>query len=86
MTSQDVFGFIGGALTTGAFVPQVVKLFRIKSAQEISLLFNILLLVGIFCWLGYGISFELFPVILWNAIAAVLVAMLLVAKLKYGGQ
>ena len=84
MVSQDVFGFIGGALCSASFVPQAIKLFRMKSAQEISLLFNILLLLGMLCWLGYGVLFQLFPVILWNAIGATLVATLLYAKLKYG--
>jgi MtN3 and saliva related transmembrane protein len=84
--SQDVFSFIGGVLVTVALVPQLVKIFRLKSALEISLPFTILLLVGMLCWLGYGISSELFPVILWNAVGAALVATLLFAKLKYGRQ
>jgi len=84
LVSQDVFGFIGGALTTAALVPQVVKLYKIKSALEISLPFTLLLLLGMLCWLGYGIVFDLFPVILWNAVGSTLVAMLLFAKLKYG--
>jgi MtN3 and saliva related transmembrane protein len=65
-------------------VPQVVRLYKIKSAVEISLLFTILLLAGMLFWLGYGILFQLFPVILWNAVGAALVATLLYAKLKYG--
>ena len=84
MSSQDVFGFIGGVLTTAAMVPQVVKLYQIKSAVEISLAFTLLLLAGMLFWLGYGILFQLFPVILWNAVGASLVATLLYAKLKYG--
>ncbi|MCJ7792020.1 MAG: SemiSWEET family transporter [Dehalococcoidia bacterium] len=69
---------------TVALVPQLVKIFRLKSALEISLPFTILLLVGMLCWLGYGILVPLFPVILWNAVGATLVAVLLFAKLKYG--
>jgi MtN3 and saliva related transmembrane protein len=84
LSAQDVFSFIGGVLVTVALVPQVVKIFRLKSALEISLPFTILLLVGMLCWLGYGILFPLFPIILWNAVGAALVATLLFAKLKYG--
>jgi MtN3 and saliva related transmembrane protein len=84
--SQEVFSFIGGILVTLALVPQLVKIFRLKSALEISLPFTILLLVGMLCWLGYGILVPLFPVILWNAVGAALVAVLLFAKLKYGRQ
>ena len=84
MFSQEIFGFIGGALVTMALVPQVVRIFKLKSAVEISLLFNILLLIGLLCWLAYGIFFQLFPVILWNSAGAGLVITLLFAKLKYG--
>ena len=86
MSSQEVFGFVGGVLVTVALVPQVVRIFRLKSALEISLLFTILLLVGMLFWLGYGILFQSFPIILWNAVGAALVATLLFAKLKYGRQ
>jgi MtN3 and saliva related transmembrane protein len=82
--SQDVLGFVGGVLVTLALVPQVIKVFKLKSAVEISLPFTILLMVGMLFWLGYGILFQLFPVILWNAVGTILVAMLLFAKLKYG--
>jgi MtN3 and saliva related transmembrane protein len=71
---------------TVALVPQLVKIFRLKSALEISLPFTILLLVGMLCWLRYGILVQLFPVILWNAVGATLVTTLLFAKLKYGRQ
>jgi MtN3 and saliva related transmembrane protein len=84
LSAQEVFGFIGGVLVTVALVPQVVKIFRLKSALEISLPFTILLLVGMLCWLGYGILFQLFPIILWNAVGAGLVGTLLFATLKYG--
>lgn len=57
---------------------------KLKSAQEISLSFTLLLLSGIICWLIYGIYLSLPPVILWNAITLVLVSALLYAKLKYG--
>jgi MtN3 and saliva related transmembrane protein len=84
LSSQEVFGFIGGVLVTVALVPQVVKIFRLKSALEISLPFTILLFTGMIFWLGYGILFQSFPIILWNAVGAALVATLLFAKLKYG--
>jgi len=80
----ELLGFVAGALATCSFIPQLIRVFKLKSAREISVLFTSLLLLGITLWLAYGIYLELFPVILWNAIAAVLVAALLGAKLKYG--
>jgi MtN3 and saliva related transmembrane protein len=86
LSTQEFLGFVAGILVNVALVPQVVRVFRLKSAVEISLPFTILLLVGMFCWLGYGILYQLFPIILWNAVGAGLVATLLSAKLKYGRQ
>jgi len=80
----EYLGFIAGALVTCSLIPQLIRVFRLRSAHEISLLFTTLLLTGILTWLAYGISFGLAPVILWNAAGAILVATLLYAKLKYG--
>jgi len=80
----ESLGFVAGALVTCSIIPQLVRVFKLRSAHEISLLFTALLLLGIITWLAYGISFGLIPVILWNATGAVLVAMLLYAKLRYG--
>ena len=84
MPLAESLGFVGGALVTCSLVPQLIRIFRLKSAHEISILFTTLLLLGIILWLVYGISFGLIPVILWNAISLVLIAVLLYAKLKYG--
>ena len=84
LPSAEILGFIGGGLITCSLIPQVYRVFRLKSAREISLLFNILLLVGLIFWIAYGASFQLVPVVLWNAIALALVIGLLLAKMKYG--
>ena len=84
MPLAEWLGFIAGAVITLGFVPQVVSLYRLKSAREISLVFTILFLIGAILWLVYGISFGLVPLILWNSISLVLVSALLYAKLKYG--
>jgi MtN3 and saliva related transmembrane protein len=81
---KQLLGMVGGALTSLSLVPQIWQLFRLKSAREISLPFSLCLLLGIACWLVYGILFDLFPVIMWNAISLVLSAIVLYAKLKYG--
>jgi len=80
----EFLGYIGGVLTTFCYIPQIIRVFRLKSAKEISLLFTILLLVGVVVWLFYGILLSLGPVILWNSVALVIVSVLLYAKLKYG--
>jgi len=84
LPSAEVLGFVAGAVVTCSIIPQLMRVFKLRSAREISLLFTSLLLVGLIIWLAYGVSLGLAPVILWNAIGTGLVATLLYAKLKYG--
>ncbi len=82
----ELLGFLAGALTTLGLIPQIVRLFRLRSAHEISLPFTLLFLTGALSWLVYGISLSLMPVITWNSISIVLLILILYAKLKYGGS
>jgi MtN3 and saliva related transmembrane protein len=84
LSNGEILGYIGGALTTSGFVPQVIRVLRLRSAHEISLPFTLMFLLGLIFWLAYGIYFSLSSVILWNALGACLGAVLLYAKLKYG--
>jgi len=77
------FGLLAGAVTTLGFLPQVIRVYKLKSAREISLTFAILFIIGLGCWLTYGIFLRLTPVILWNAISLVLALALLYAKLRF---
>jgi MtN3 and saliva related transmembrane protein len=81
---QETFGFIAGTLTTIAFIPQVWRLFKLKSAREISLPFTTMFLFGGIFWLTYGIMLARAPLIYANAISIVLVCLMLFAKLKWG--
>ena len=80
----DYVGFVAGLLVTCSLVPQIIRVFQLKSAREISILFTTLLLIGLTLWLIYGIKLELIPVIIWNAIGMAFTSTLLYAKVKYG--
>ncbi len=84
MIWEELLGFIAGALMTVGFMPQVWRLYKLKSAREISLTFTSLFLIGAACWLSYGILLRLPPLILWNSITLALGVAMLFAKLKYG--
>ena len=86
MLLGDLLGFLGGAFITTSFIPQVIRVFKLRSAREISLLFTLFILIGAIFWLAYGIYFRLLPVILWNSVSAAFVTVLMIGKLKYGRQ
>jgi MtN3 and saliva related transmembrane protein len=78
------FGFIAGGITAIAALPQVIRVFQLKSAREVSLIFVTSMIIGFSCWLTYGILLKLTPLILWNSINIPIFSALLYAKLKYG--
>jgi len=80
----EMIGLIAGAIMTPAFIVQAVKLFRTKSAKDISLIFSIMILIGFTLWFVYGVSIGSLPVIMWNAIGAITAFFVLCAKLWYG--
>jgi MtN3 and saliva related transmembrane protein len=80
----ESLGLVAGALTTFSLIPQIIRVFKLKSAREISALFTTLMLLGFLCWLVYGIILDLTPLIIWNVIASLLIGTLLYMKLRYG--
>lgn len=84
MLISEFLGFLGGAFTSLGYIPQLLRILKLKSAHEISLPFTLLFLTGGLCWLTYGILSDLPPVILWNAVGVALLCVLLYGKLKYG--
>jgi MtN3 and saliva related transmembrane protein len=81
---REWIGFIGGLLTTVGLIPQIWRLFKLRSAHEISLTYSVLFVIGIAFWLSYGIWMGLLSVILWNSVSLVLGIGMLYAKLKWG--
>jgi MtN3 and saliva related transmembrane protein len=76
-------GFAAAFCTTAAFVPQLVRVVRLRSARDISLPTFLMFSVGVFLWLLYGIYTGSKPVIASNAVTLVLSVSILVLKLKY---
>ena len=86
MQGMEWFGFFAGGIMTIAVLPQIIRVFKLKSAREISLIFVSTMIVGFSCWLVYGIALGLFPIIFWNCFNIVLFGIFLFAKLKYGRE
>ena len=84
MNYVNIIGFIAGTLTTIAFVPQVIKIWKTKSAKDISLGMFVILCTGIILWIVYGILVKSLPVVVANATTLVFALSILVLKMKRG--
>ncbi len=79
---MKIIAYIAAALTTIAFLPQVIRVYKTKSTEDISLLMFCLFTTGIFLWLLYGIFLKDFPIIIANTITLLLSAYILYNKIK----
>jgi MtN3 and saliva related transmembrane protein len=76
-------GYFAGFLTTVSLVPQVIKIWTTKSADDFSLIMLLIWCTGIGCWLVYGVLLDAIPIILWNVSTLLLAVAILVMKLKF---
>ena len=83
MTLVDLLGTAAATLTTGCFVPQVVRLWRTRNAEGISLVTFAAFAVGVALWLAYGVILRAWPIILSNAITLVLAFAIIVLTLRF---
>ena len=77
-------GLAAGFLTTISFVPQLLKIWKTRSAEDVSKKMFLAVAAGVFLWLVYGIILGEWPIIIWNSISLVLAAAILALKLRYG--
>jgi MtN3 and saliva related transmembrane protein len=79
----DLLGSLAGLLTTAAFVPQLVKTWRSKSAEDLSLATIATFTTGVVLWLAYGLALGAAPMIAANAVTLVFNLALIVLKWRY---
>jgi MtN3 and saliva related transmembrane protein len=83
MDAVTLLGLVAAALTTTAFLPQLLKTWRTKSAKDVSLWMLITFSLGVFLWLIYGLYIQSLPVIIANAVTLVLSSINLILKIRY---
>ena len=83
MELTEWVGIIAGVLTASSMLPQVIKVFKEKKAEDISLLMLIVLLSGISLWIVYGVMRKDMPIIATNAFSLLVNLVLIVLRIKY---
>jgi MtN3 and saliva related transmembrane protein len=79
----DALGFAAGTLTTIAFVPQLLRILKTRSAHDISWWMFGILIAGVALWLWYGIRVDAPPVIVANAVTLALAVAIVLLKRRY---
>jgi len=80
----DLIGALAGALTTLAFIPQVWRIWKTRSARDLSLPMYVIFTSGVALWFLYGLSLGALPIIASNGITLLLAGTVLAMKLRFG--
>ncbi len=84
MDNIEILGLMAGTITSITFIPQVIHVYKTKSAKDISITMLLLLVLGVSMWLGYGIIVKSVSIIYTNSMVFLMACILLFFKLKYG--
>ncbi len=74
---------MAGTLTTVAYLPQVIKVFREKHTKSISLWMYLVNVLGMSSWIMYGLLVGSYSILCTNTLILVMVLAILVMKLRY---
>ena len=83
MDMQLAVGFAAGFLTTIAFVPQAWKIWKTKSARDVSLPAFIAFTVGVALWIVFGVLKSEAAIVVWNAVTLAIAIAILAMKIRY---
>ena len=79
----EVFGYFAAILTTLAFLPQLIKTFKTKKAEDVSLITLIMFLTGVLSWIIYGYKISSTPILVANIITFILNLLILIFKITF---
>ena len=83
LNSSEVFGFAAATLSTIAFLPQVIKTWKTRSAKDVSYALLLTFSTGCLCWVIYGYQVEAKPVMIANAFTLTLNLTILAMKIVF---
>ena len=79
----DFIGYGAATCTTLSFLPQLIRVIRLRSARDISLGMFLIFSVGTALWLTYGLLAHSAPVTVANVVTLVLSISILILKLRF---
>ncbi|MBE99967.1 SemiSWEET transporter [Flavobacterium coralii] len=81
MDYTQLTGLLAAVLTTGANIPQTIKVIKTRSTKSLSAATYAMLFLGMVMWVLYGVIRKDIPVILANSVAGSLCGIILFMKL-----
>lgn len=80
---KDVIGYVAALFTTFSLLPQIIRIWKLKEARDISLFMPLMVSIGAVLWLVYGIMIAEAPVIAANVVSLFVALTTLFVTIKY---
>lgn len=80
---ENILGLVAGGITSVAMLPQLIKVWKEKEVEDLSLLMILFLITGLSLWVWYGFLKDELPIILSNAFAVLVNIFLLGSFFMY---
>lgn len=84
MSWIELVGHLGAFMTSVTFIPQVYKVWKTRSVNDLSLTMMLIVFASTIVWLTYAIALMLWPVIVANSIVCFLSLVLIYFKFAFG--
>jgi MtN3 and saliva related transmembrane protein len=76
-------GLAAGALTTIAFVPQLLKIHATQSGRDVSMRTFLIFSTGVALWFAYGLLIGSLPIVLANIVTLAVALTIIALKIRY---
>lgn len=83
MDPITILGLVAATFTTICLFPQLMRVYKTKSAKDISTVMFMIYSGGVLLWFVYGVFINNFPLILSNSVAFLQGVTILLLKAKY---
>jgi MtN3 and saliva related transmembrane protein len=83
MSALQLLGLAAGTITSITFLPQVIQIWKTRSAKDLSLQMLLLLILGVSMWLTYGILVKDAAIIYTNSMVLTMSLIMLYFKFKF---
>jgi len=82
----DIIGTLAALCSMASFVPQIVKIWRDRDAESVSLRMYVVTVTGFSLWTAYGVMSHSWPVIGANTVCLVLSGIILALKWRFSAK
>ena len=83
MDIKNIVGIAGSIFSSVSFLPQVIKLWKTRSAKDLSMMTLLFLILNVSTWLTYGVLIHDLPIIITNIIVLSMVLLMVYFKLTF---